>query len=275
MGNNPLEGLRIGFVGAGNMAEALARGLLASGAIPASSVVAYDPSTDRAGIFRGLGAALAASNAEVAERCDVIILAVKPQVAPAACASLKPGLAGKSRLAISIMAGITTARIGEMLGAGVRVVRAMPNTPMLIRCGATCICPGAGASEKDMAVAEAIFVPASMVMRVPESLMDGATALSGSGPAYAFYLVEAMVEAGVAEGFRREDALGLATRAVLGAARMLEETGLAPGELRRRVTSPGGTTQAAIESMEAAGVRGAISAAVRRAAARARELAGG
>lgn len=274
MADNPLAGLKIGFAGAGNMAEALARGILASGAVQASSIAAYDPSPARTGVFLGMGARAVASNAELAELCDAIVLAVKPQAASAACSELRPGLKGKSRLAVSIMAGIPIRRIEEMLGGGARVVRAMPNTPMLVRCGATCICFGTGVSEKDAAAAEALFAPASTVMRVPETLMDAATALSGSGPAYAFYLVEAMAEAGIAEGFRREDAIKLAARAVLGAARMIEETGLAPEELRRRVTSPGGTTQAAIERMEAAGVKDAISAAVRRAAARAGELAG-
>jgi pyrroline-5-carboxylate reductase len=159
-----------------------------------------------------------------------------------------------------------------LLPSGARVVRVMPNTPMLVGLGASCLCAGKNAHNDDLSAIEQLFSSASLTLRVEERMMDAVTGLSGSGPAYLFYLVEAMIEAGLAEGFTREQAALLSARTVLGAAKMLEETKLPPEELRKRVTSPNGTTQAAIERMDADGVKAKITAAVRRAAERSREL---
>jgi pyrroline-5-carboxylate reductase len=206
-----------------------------------------------------------------------VLLAVKPQQMKDVLSSLavKPGAGAGVRAdatVISIAAGIRTARLDEWLGGRGRIVRVMPNTPMLVGLGASGLCPGSSAREEDLAVVEALFGVSSVTVRVPEPLLDAVTGLSGSGPAYLFYLAEAMIEAGVAEGFSREQAARLTARTLLGAAKMLEDTGLPPEELRRRVTSPNGTTQAAIERLEADGVKAKITAAVRRAAERSREL---
>ena len=159
-----------------------------------------------------------------------------------------------------------------MLPKGARVIRVMPNTPMLVGLGASAVAAGTHATERDLDMIEALFATGSMTVRVQEKMMDAVTGLSGSGPAYLFYLVEAMMDAGIAEGFTPEQARALSVRTVLGASKMLEECSDSPQELRRRVTSPNGTTQAAIEAMDAAGVKSHIAAAVRRAAERSREL---
>ena len=161
-----------------------------------------------------------------------------------------------------------------MLPPGARVVRVMPNTPMLVGLGASAVAGGANATARDIATIEALFGTASTTVRVGENMMDAVTGVSGSGPAYLFYLVEAMIDAGIAEGFTPDQARALAVRTVLGAAKMLEEIPETPQELRKRVTSPNGTTQAAIEQMEAGGVKTKITAAIRRAAERSRELGG-
>jgi pyrroline-5-carboxylate reductase len=208
----------------------------------------------------------------VAAAADLLVLCVKPQQCATVLAELKPHFQPERHLLVSILAGVRTERLEAGLGAGARVVRVMPNTPMLVGLGAAGICAGGAARDQDVAAAERLFQCASLVVRVKEPLMDAVTGLSGSGPAYLFYLVEALAEAGVQEGFPREDALRLAVRTCLGAAKMLEETGDAPEELRRRVTSPNGTTQAACEVLDNNAVKKTLVAAVRRAAERSREL---
>lgn len=268
-----LHGRSLGLLGAGNMAEALARGVLASGVIPASRIVASDVSPERRALFtNSLGVATTEDNVRVVASSDLVVLCVKPQQADAVLQQAAPAVRPERHVLASICAGVSTARLEQALPSGARVVRVMPNTPMLVGLGASCLCGGRNARAEDVAAVETLFACASLTMRVEERMMDAVTGLSGSGPAYLFYLVEAMVAAGVAEGFTREQAAALATRTVLGAARMLEETGLAPEELRRRVTSPNGTTQAAVEWLDAEQVKARITAAVRRAAERSREL---
>ena len=268
-----LSDCRLGLLGAGNMAEALARGALKAGSFTAERILASDIAPERREFFaRELGVRAVESNREVLESADLVVLCVKPQQVDAALAELAPAFGVQRHLLASICAGVPVARLERPLPRGARVVRVMPNTPMLVGLGAACIASGTHAREEDLAAVEALFSTAAMVLRVPERMLDAVTGLSGSGPAYLFYLVEAMAEAGVAEGFSRADALKLAARTCLGAAKMLEETGLPPEELRRRVTSPNGTTQAALERLEADGVKEKIVAAVRRAAQRSREL---
>ncbi|MCK6473785.1 MAG: pyrroline-5-carboxylate reductase [Planctomycetes bacterium] len=266
----------LGLLGAGNMAEALARGVLKAGLLPASRVIASDVSPERRALFqKDLGVKAVDNNDEVIRAADLLVLCVKPQVVDEVLAGLKPNFDTERHLLASIAAGVPTARMERGLPAGARTVRIMPNTPMLVGLGASCLCGGTHATDKDLDAVEALLKSCSMVLRVEEPMMDAVTGLSGSGPAYLFYLVEAMTEAGVAEGFTREQALKLAARTCLGAAQMLETTGLDPEELRRRVTSPNGTTQAAMETLDAAGVREKMVAAVRRAAERSRELGRG
>lgn len=271
-----LSDTKLGFLGAGNMAEALARGVLKAGLIPAERIAACDISEERKALFRDdLGVQVVDSVEEVVAQANVLMLCVKPQQADEVVETIAGGFAAERHLLASIAAGITTGRMEGKLPEGARVVRSMPNTPMLVGLGASCICPGANATAEDLDVIEALLSGASLVMRVKEPMMDAVTGLSGSGPAYLFYLVEAMVNAGVAEGFTKEEALGIATRTCLGAAKMLEETGDAPEELRRRVTSPNGTTQAAVERLDLDDVKAKISAAIQRAAERSRELGRG
>ena len=263
----------LGLIGAGNMAEALIRGVLKAGLLPAARVLAGDVLLARRELFANtLGVRTVPTAREVAESANLLVLCVKPQQAGAVLAEMQPVFQPARHLLVSILAGVPTARLEEGLCAGARVVRVMPNTPMLVGLGAAGLCPGRHARREDLRAAEALFSSAALVLRVEENQMDAVTGLSGSGPAYLFYLVEAMVAAGVAEGFSREVALKLAARTCLGAARLLEDSGVPPEELRRRVTSPGGTTQAAIEMLEGAGVREKLVAAIRRAAERSREL---
>lgn len=266
----------LGLLGAGNMAEALARGVLKAGLLPASRVIASDVSPERRALFqKELGVKSVDNNDDVIRAADLLVLCVKPQVVDDVLAGLKPNFDTERHLLASIAAGVPTARMERGLPPGARTVRIMPNTPMLVGLGASCLCGGAHATTKDLDAVETLLQCCSTVLRVEEPMMDAVTGLSGSGPAYLFYLAEAMTEAGVAEGFTREQALKLAARTCLGAAQMIETTGLDPEELRRRVTSPNGTTQAAVETLDAAGVREKMVAAVRRAAERSRELGRG
>lgn len=268
-----LNNRSLGLLGAGNMAEALVRGVLSSGAIPKNKIIASDVSADRRTFFeQTLGIKTTADNDQVVAFADLLVLCVKPQTVEAVLGQISGLFRSERHVLASICAGVPTARLEKTLPTGAHVIRVMPNTPMLVGLGASCLCPGKFSSEEDLAAVETLFASASVTLRVSENLMDAVTGLSGSGPAYLFYLVEAMVDAGIAEGFTREQALVLASRTVLGAAKMLEETRLPPEELRKRVTSPNGTTQAAIEKMDAEGVKEKITVAIRRAAERSREL---
>ncbi|MCW8130704.1 MAG: pyrroline-5-carboxylate reductase [Planctomycetota bacterium] len=258
------------------MAEALLRGVLKAGLMSRERVMASDVSPERRSLFeKELGVGVTTENRAVVQHGEILVLCVKPQQVDEVLAGLAPVFKAERHVLASICAGVPTKRLERPLPAGARTVRVMPNTPMLVGLGASCISAGASAKAEDLDAVEALFSSAGTVMRVAEPMMDAVTGLSGSGPAYLFYLVEAMAEAGVAEGFTREEALKLAARTCLGAAKMLEDTGLPPEELRRRVTSPNGTTQAAIERMDADGVKAKIAAAVRRAAERSRELGRG
>jgi pyrroline-5-carboxylate reductase len=266
----------LGLLGAGQMAEALLRGVLKAKLLPPERVVACDVSVARRELFaRELGVRAVESARVVTQSADLLALCVKPQQADAVLAEVSRAFRADRQVLASIAAGVPTARIEKLLPLGARVVRVMPNTPMLVGLGASGLCGGRHARPEDLARVETLLSAASLVLEVEEPLMDAVTGLSGSGPAYLFYLVEAMAEAGEAEGLAREEALKLATRTCLGAARMLEETGLPPEELRRRVTSPNGTTQAAVTLLDKDEVKKKLVAAVRRAAERSRELGRG
>ncbi|MEI6233839.1 MAG: pyrroline-5-carboxylate reductase [Planctomycetota bacterium] len=271
--NTLMAGRTLGLLGAGNMAEALASGIIKSGAIAARHVIASDISPDRRALFQtNLGARATEDNLAVLASGDILVLCVKPQMVATVLAQVAPAFEVERHVLASICAGASTARLESLLPAGARVVRVMPNTPMLVGFGASGVAAGANATTQDVETIEALFATASMTVRVDEKMIDAVTGLSGSGPAYLFYLVEAMISAGIDEGFSPEQARALAVRTVSGAAKMLEQSNDSPQELRRRVTSPNGTTQAAIEMMDAGDVKAKISAAVRRAAERSREL---
>ena len=206
---------------------------------------------------------------EAPGRADGVVLAVKPGDLEAACRALPRQEVGRL---LSIAAGATLARLEGWLWPGLPVVRAMPNMPALVGAGASVIAPGTAAAEEDLAWAESVLSSIGVVVRLPERLLDAATGLSGSGPAYVFLVVEALVEAGVLEGLDREVARVLAVQTLLGAARMLDETGERAEELRAAVTSPGGTTAAGLRALEGRAVRSAFLEAVAAAAERARQL---
>lgn len=262
----------IGFVGAGNMAEAIARGILRSGQHAAGEMIAADPNPERRRVFAEMGIAVTEASAE-AMGAGVVLLAVKPQMMGEALGQVKGAMGGASGpLVVSIAAGITTGFIERELGEGVRVVRVMPNTPMLVGAGMSALCGGRHATTEDLAVAERIFQTGGKTIRVEERLMDAVTAVSGSGPAYVFYLCEAMAGAGEKLGLSKADAALLARQTVVGAARLLAESTDTAAELRRKVTSPGGTTQAAITTLEERGLMGVLAEAIAAAERRGKEL---
>jgi pyrroline-5-carboxylate reductase len=264
----------LGIIGAGNMAEAIARGVIRAGLFRADQLVAADVSPQRRELFaRDIGVRSVESNEEAARAARMLLLSVKPQQMAQALAGIGAVLAPDA-LVISIAAGITTSFIEQHLGAGRswRVVRTMPNTPMLVGEGMTALAPGAHATAADLAAARRIFESAGAVIEVREEMLDAVTALSGSGPAYVFYLAENMIAAGIEMGFPPDQARLLATRTIAGAAKMLATSPEPPQELRRKVTSPGGTTQAAITHLEGASVGPALVQAIRAAERRGREL---
>jgi pyrroline-5-carboxylate reductase len=265
--------VRLQIVGGGKMGEALLAGLLAGGWASADGIGVVEPIVARgdelAERYPGIDVTLSPRAA------DGVVLAVKPDVAAAACKEV--ATAGCDRV-LSIAAGVTIAALEEALGGAgpgsIRVVRAMPNTPALVGAGAAAIAPGTEATDDDLEWAEGILGAVGAVVRVPEKLLDAVTGLSGSGPAYVFLVVEAMVEAGVLVGLPRDVSERLTVQTVLGSARLLAETEQSAPALRAAVTSPGGTTAAGLRALERAGVRAAFLEAVAAATARARELGG-
>jgi pyrroline-5-carboxylate reductase len=263
---------RVAFIGAGNMAAALIEGLIASRTCAPSAIRASDPRADALAALAGRhGFVAAQSNAAAARDADIVVLAVKPQVFAPVLAELAGALA-HGPLVISIAAGVSSTAIEAKLGANLRVVRAMPNTPALVGAGATAIASGTHAGASDLDLAETLFRSVGTVVRVEERYLDAVTALSGSGPAYVFLLVEALAEAGVSAGLPSDVAAALAAQTVYGAGKLLHASSDPPATLRRNVTSPGGTTQAGIERLEARGLREIVTDAVLAAARRGAEL---
>jgi pyrroline-5-carboxylate reductase len=270
-----LESSRIGFIGAGAMAEALAGGLLASG-VARDHLCASDPDAERRSAFAArLGVATHAANAETLRRSDVIVLAVKPGSVPAALAELRAAAPAELERAlwISIAAGVPLAVLEAGLSPRARVVRAMPNTPALVRAGATGLVGNAAARPEDRALARALFESVGVAWEAPvEAQLDAVTGVSGSGPAYLFAFLEALIEAGAAVGLPAGVAEQLAKHTVFGAAKLALESERSPAELRRQVSSPGGTTLAGLARLEAGGFARAIAEAVAAATHRAGEL---
>jgi len=263
----------LGLIGAGQMAEAILRGAIQAKVLIPESVLASDRLEERRGRFASLGARVTADNLEVVRECGAILVAVKPQDLDALLRQVGPSLSG-GHLVISICAGCATSLFEAAAAGPVRVVRAMPNLPARVRLGATALCPGRHATQADLGFARRLFDAVGATVIVEEGTMDAVTALSGSGPAYFFLLVELMIEAGRQEGLPEDVALRLAIQTARGAAEMMAAGEASPAELRRRVTSKGGTTEAALRHLEASSVPQAIVKAVRAAAARSRELGG-
>ncbi len=264
----------LGFIGAGNMAEGILAAIVEKGVLSADRIMVADIAEGQLKLFADqFGVTTTTDNPELVRACRTMIISVKPQtfadVASQIAAAMTP-----EHLVISIMAGVGSARIAEALGGGeVRVVRVMPNLPVRVGAGIAGVCGGRHATEEDVKHARKLLdAGGSTVVVENEGLIDAVTAVSGSGPAYFYYFVEAIVEGGVAAGLEEADALKLAEFTCLGAARMMLETGEAPADLRQKVTSKGGTTQAALEHMEQTGVKKAIVEAVQAAYQRSMEL---
>ena len=264
---------RIAFIGGGNMARSLVGGLLATGMAPADLRVAEPQAEARERLGRDFGVATWAEHRPAVADADALVLAVKPQAMPKVHAELRLALQGRRPLVISIAAGVRLDQIERWLGA-LPIVRCMPNTPALIGAGATGLCANSRVGAEQRALAQRIMDAAGLTRWIEdEALMDTVTALSGSGPAYFFALVEALEDAAAAQGLPRDTARALAAQTCLGAGRMLMEGGEDPAELRRRVTSPNGTTQAALESFAADGLPRMVARAVAAATRRGTELA--
>ncbi|NBA98661.1 pyrroline-5-carboxylate reductase [Pseudomonas sp. R5(2019)] len=263
---------RIAFIGAGNMAASLIGGLLAKG-LEASQIRASDPGAEqRAKVSAEHGIELFESNAQAIEGADVVVLAVKPQAMKAVCEALKPSLKPQ-QLVVSIAAGITCASMNNWLGAQ-PIVRCMPNTPALLRQGVSGLYATAGVSAQQRQQAEELLCAVGIALWLEqEQQLDAVTAVSGSGPAYFFLLIEAMTAAGEKLGLPREIAERLTLQTALGAAHMAVSSDVDAAELRRRVTSPAGTTEAAIKSFQADGFEALVEKALGAAAHRSAEMA--
>jgi pyrroline-5-carboxylate reductase len=262
----------IAILGAGKMGEALLSGLLRAGQAP-SSLVAIERHEGRAAEIQDAHGVSVVPACDVVKQADTLVVAVKPQDMADALAEVSP-FVGPEQLVISIAAGITTSFIEQRLPTGVPVIRVMPNTPALVSEAMSVISAGTHAGGEHLARAEELFRAVGRVAVVPESQQDAATALSGSGPAYVYYLVESMVDAGILLGVPRKTALELVIQSVYGAATMLRDSGEHPVILREAVTSPAGTTIAAIRELENHRVRAAFLTAIEAARDRGRELGG-
>jgi pyrroline-5-carboxylate reductase len=261
---------RIAFIGGGNMAQALIGGLLSQG-LKASRIVVSEPVAGLREQLSARGVHVDENNRQVVAQAEVVVLAVKPQVMGSVLAELKEVIAG--RLVISIAAGLTTSTLSKMLGGYDRIVRAMPNTPALVQTGATGLYAGSGVSPEDQQLAQQLLSATGIVLWVThETQMHAVTAVSGSGPAYFFYWMESMIAAGQALGLDETTARDLTLQTALGAAQMAITSGDSPARLRLNVTSPNGTTQAAIESMAAHQLPQLIECALKAAAERSETL---
>ncbi|MFT4082174.1 MAG: pyrroline-5-carboxylate reductase [Nocardioides sp.] len=260
------------IIGAGVMGETLVSGLLRSGR-PAAELLVGERRPERATELSDKYGVTVAPNTEVASRADTVVLVVKPQDMGAVIDEIAPELR-PGQLLVTLAAGITTAFIEARVPAGVAVVRVMPNTPARVDEGMTAVAAGSSADDAHLATAEGLLAAVGKVVRLPESQLDAVTAVSGSGPAYVFYVVEAMIEAGVHLGLPRTVATELVVQTVVGSATMLRETGTHPTVLREQVTSPAGTTAAALRELDDHKVRAAFIAAMAAAAERSHELAG-
>ena len=263
---------KIGFVGAGNMANALIKGIKNSGLYPSDQILASD---NDAGKLKEISDKFAigtySSNRELIDHCGIIVLAVKPQVIRGVLGEAKEGL-GEEHLVISIAAGIPIKMIQSIIGDSVPVIRVMPNTPALIQKGMSALAAGRNVTPDHLSLARDIFEAVGKTVILDEAMMDAVTALSGSGPGYVFRIMECFVEAGEKLGFDRKTSLLLIIQTFLGAAHLAEGSDLSLADLRKMVTSPGGTTEAALAYLEEKGLMDVIQGSVKAAFDRSIEL---
>jgi pyrroline-5-carboxylate reductase len=265
-------GKTIGFVGGGNMAEALIRGLIRGGHVAPDKVGASGPRTERmAELAAAYQIRTTIDNRAMAGESQILVLAVKPQILDRVVVEIA-GHVQPDALVVSLAAGVPTAAIERRLPPGTRVVRSMPNTPALVGAGATAIAAGSHADKADLDAARFLFDAVGLTVVLEESQLDAVTGLSGSGPAYIFLILEALADAGVKVGLSRRTAQKLAAQTVMGSAKLLLDTDGHPGQLKDMVTSPGGTAIAGLHTLEQGGLRTTLINAVESATRRAREL---
>lgn len=270
-----LKGKKIAIIGGGKMGSIIAQALISGKLVPAKDITVTDIDASRRDFLRSsLKIKVSDNNEKTAKEANVIILAVKPQNMTATLQEIKKSV-NKSKVVVSIAAGITTGLIEKSLSKGVRVVRVMPNTPALVGAGAAAVSAGRFAKASDVKLARAIFNAVGISVETHEKLMDAVTGLSGSGPAYFFLFIEAMIEAGLKVGLSKDLSKKLAAQTMLGAARLCLESDKEPAQLREMVTSPNGTTFAGLKVMEEKNLRAIIVAAVDAATKRSKELAKG
>lgn len=258
----------IGIIGLGNMGGAIAGGLAAT--FPPEKICGFDNNSAKVALFESDGMTGYASEDELAKHCDIILVAVKPDVVSTVLEKIKPFVSDK--LILSIAAGVTISSMESIVGASTEVIRIMPNTPALVRQAMTVLCPGSAASEHSVKIAEEIFSLVGRTIVLPEKYIDAVTGLSGSGPAYVFTIIQAMADAGVKLGIPRDKSVILAAQTLLGSAEMVLSSGEDPISLRGKVTSPGGTTIAAVHVLERAGFSGILMDAVEAAALKSEQL---
>jgi pyrroline-5-carboxylate reductase len=269
-------GPRIGFLGAGKMATALARGWLTARLVSPEQILAADPLPEARDAYQQTtgGLRVHSDNREVVAGSDVLVLAVKPQNLAAVLSEIRAVTAAR-HLVVSIVAGATLRQLGDGLGPERRLIRVMPNTPCLLGASASAYAPGPTATPEDVQLVDRLLNAVGRAFRLPEKLLDAVTGLSASGPAFVYVVIEALSDGGVKMGLPRDVATALAAQTVLGAARMVLETGLHTGALRDMVASPGGTTIAGLHALERGGLRAALMDAVEAATRRATELGKG
>jgi len=271
-----LKNKKIGFIGGGNMAEAMIKGLLSASFIEAKNVFVSEPSeAKRDTLHAEYKIKVSADNRELVKKCDIIILAVKPQIVQKVLRDIA-SLVGRDKLVISIAAGVPIAIMDDVLRGGKNkkfsIVRTMPNTPALVQEGVTAIASGEHVRKIDVKIAHRIFEAVGRTVDVEENQLDAVTGLSGSGPAYIFMLIEALSDAGVKMGLSREVANTLTIQTVLGSAKLARESGKHPGELKDMVTSPAGTTISGLHALEEGSFHTTLMNAVEDATLRSREL---
>jgi pyrroline-5-carboxylate reductase len=268
-----LNDKKIGMIGTGNMGGALIDGLIGSGAAKAANILCSDTNERQLErIQNKYQVGTTTDNVEVVKKSDIVIYAIKPQIMAGVLKETADHL-NMDKLIISVAAGVPLAAIESMLDKDLRLIRVMPNVPVAVREGATAVAAGGHADERDVQLALAIFNSVGKSIFLKENyLMDAITGLSGSGPAYIFMIVDALADAGVKMGLYREDALLLASQTILGAAKLLQETGAHPGQLKDSVTSPGGTAIAGLHTLEKGGLRTTLINAVEAATNRSKEL---
>ncbi len=267
-----LTNKKIGFLGGGNMAGALIKGLVASDPSFATRIWASDVKDERLAFLNEThGVHVTKDNHALVREVDVLVLSVKPQVIAKVILGISKDVR-PDQLVVSVAAGVPISLLEAHLPAGARVVRSMPNTPAIVQAGATAIAPGEHATEEDMLVARALFEAVGRVVTLEESLLDAVTGLSGSGPAYVMLIIEALADGGVKVGLHRDTALLLAAQTVFGSAKLLLETGEHPGRLKDMVTSPGGTAIAGLHTLESGALRKTLIDAVECASKRSAEL---